>query len=661
MYKKRDVWLKVRGSSRLFPSSVKGQVTIFIILGFFILFVVVLVLLIQNEAVTFSPSKIISSDKSAVEEFIISCIEAKGTEALKLVGMQGGYVDVPEEISNDGISHLRITPVNVVPYWAYGNNLRIPSLLEIKEQVDNYIEANLPECVFGEEAYSEIYDFVENSEIISDTELVESRVLFNVHWEIDVRNKGGDLVTELINHEGESPIRLKTLHDTASGIVEQELNTLKFEDLTQDLISLDHPQLPLAGYEVSCKEKVWDANVAKSTLQDLLRVNLPQMRIKGMEFVEFPNEFSYYTNHYIWDIGEDIKREDVSISFRYENNYPFIFQVTPSLGGKMKSGTEGGSDILSKVCLQTWKFTYDVTYPVLVQLRDEKSDFVFNTAFTVHLQRNVPNRENLILARDPNLANFPPSNLFCSNRKIPMTVLTWETVDSPLSGVKYSEPLEDANVSYTCVKYRCEMGSTEFDFATSGYQSGFTRNFPYCIGGILRAEKKGYKEDWQRVVSENGKLVELHLTPLFEIPVEKIEIVKHNLAGDGQVGPKEEVSDQSLFMITLRSFKKDEEGKPFHESVFVSSKKGVDVEGYNSLSFLGEANFGYEIEINIFENDEFIAGYKGNWTASWTKLKEANKIVFHTIGKEGLSDNEIYTFIGELVDKSKAIPSPEII
>ncbi len=660
MYKKREDGLRIGSILSKFAPSGKGQVTVFIILGIFIVLVLVLVILVQKEAVNFIPAKIIPTEKSSVEEFIVSCIKGVGDEALEKIALQGGYIDVPLEIVNDESSHLKITPVNVVPYWAYGSNLRIPSLLEIKERVDTYLEAHLSECVFSEQAYGEIYDFVEKSEINSDTELVESRVLFNVHWEIDIRDKHGDLVTEVINHNAESPTRFKSLYDTAKAVVEQEVNTLKFEDLTQDLLSLDHPRLPLAGFEVSCKEKEWDVNLAKMALQDLLRVNIPQVKVKGTEVVEFPEEFSYYKHHYNWDVGNEFQKEDLTVTFRYHNNYPFTFQVTPNIGGKMRSGMTGGSDLLSKVCLQNWKFTYDVTYPVLVQLRDQRSDFVFNTAFTVHLQRNMPNRENVIVARDPNSVNLPPSNLFCSNKKLPMTILTWETVDSPLSGVKFSEPLEDVNVSFTCVKYQCDMGATEFDFADSGYQAGFTRNFPYCVGGILRGEKGGYLQDWKRVVSESGKQVELHLTPLFEVPVEKIEVLKYNLDGT-TISSGEELSENAVYMITLNSLKKNVEGKPFLESVFVSSKKGVEVEGYNSLSFLAEADFAYQLEINVFEDDDFVAGYKGNWTTSWTDLKESKKIIFHTIGEEDLSEDELYTFIGGLEGKSSLVSSPEII
>ncbi len=380
--------------------------------------------------------------------------------------------------------------------------------------------------------------------------------------------------------------------------------------------------------------------------------------MEGTNIVDFPKDFPYYQNHYIWDIG-DLEKEDITVTFRYDNTYPFTFQVTPSDGNILRSGSVGGNDLLSNICVQMWKFTYDVSYPVLVKVKDEESGYELNTAFTVHLIRNVGNREDTIIARNP--AAFPTvsSEKFCSNARIPMTVTTSEVVNSEESGVFFTEPLEEVNVSFTCLKYRCDLGQTEFDFENTGYQAGFTRLFPHCIGGILRAEKQGYKEVWERVLTTNGKQVDLQLTPLIDIPVQNIRIVQHNLEGD-DVSTGESVSQKALVMVKVTSQKKDETGKPFHESTFVTSKAGVEVEGYNNLQLLAKADFTYDLEVNVFEDDQFVSGYRGNWTAPWSSLEGNRNVVFHTIGKKDASENENLAFIAGLKSHSAKVAGPEV-
>ena len=142
MSKKRYTIDKSRLISASFASK-KGQVTIFIILGILLLLTLILIIFLRKELITFRPEEIIPTEKGKVENFITSCIEQIGDEALQRVGLQGGYIDVPSEIVNDHTARLQISPMHVTPYWAYGKNVRIPSLQEIKEEIDDYLEEHV--------------------------------------------------------------------------------------------------------------------------------------------------------------------------------------------------------------------------------------------------------------------------------------------------------------------------------------------------------------------------------------------------------------------------------------------------------------------------------------------------------------------------------------
>ena len=648
----------------------RGQVTVFIILGILLLLALAIILAIKTEIVTFKPEEAATTEKGRVESYLTSCINQLGNEAVELVGLQGGYIEVPSGISGDPDRHLKISPMNVIPFWAYGLNKNIPSLDQIKEQIDSYIEDNMRECLFSQQPFQETYDIIEKSELAADTEIVESKIIFNVHWDLEVRDKSGEVISELINHVAESPIKLKRVYDTAVQIVEREMIEMKIEDLTQDLIAIGHPSVPSTGLELSCSKKEWDVVEAKTTLQDLLRINLRQLQIKGTEVVEFPEELSYYQYHYVWDLGEEFVKPNVDATFIYDNNYPFTFQVYPVQGGKMSSGMMGGQDFISYLCIQSWKFTYDISYPIMVRVRDETTGYNFNIAFTVHLLNNIPNRKAEIIPQLPQATSFVSDTEFCHNKRIPMTVLTWELVDNTKE-TYYREPLDDVNILFTCLRHQCTMGQTEFDFARTGYQAGNIYDFPYCVGAILRGEKESYKDDWIRIVTKNDDTAELNLVPTLKVPLDKFKIVKHELDEAEAAGSLTEntgtlLSSSEIASITLTFEKNDTNsqllGEPFHQSRFIASEKlDANVLKMQKAEFLAKADFTYALEVQVLDKETYLGGYKGQWLVSWDELENAEEIVIHVITTDaGASDEEKFGLLSQLEEKSKLVSQPKI-
>ncbi|MBT5924470.1 hypothetical protein HOH30_01970, partial [Candidatus Woesearchaeota archaeon] len=495
----------------------------------------------------------------------------------------------------------------------------------------------------------------------ANTEIVENQVIFNVEWNLDVQNKQGETVIEVIRHVTESPIKLKRLHAMAEKIIEREMTDLKLEDITQDLISLEHPDVPVAGTEVRCSQKEWNVQEVKNGLKQLLRYNVNKLRVQGTEFVEYPEDFPYYQNHYVWNLGDEFINPDVGVVFKFEDTYPFSFQVTPTQGGTMRSSSLGGTDILSFLCLQNWKFTYDVSYPVLVQVHDETTGYVFNTAFTVHLVRNMPDRESAQVARGSATTTFVDDDKYCSQRRIPMTVTTWDLVDN---GIVYDQqPLDNTDVSFTCIKFTCPLGKTVFDFEQRGYQASNTWNFPYCVGGIVRGTKDGYKEDWQRVVTTSGENVELNLIPTVTIPLSKINVLKHRLQEDMENSIGTEIDDDEIVSIQIRYDKEDHklvENQPFHSSnVVLSSEIDEEILNEQSIEFLAGADFTYNVQVSIFNNEQLVGGYNQNWTVPWDLLVDAEGITFNTITSSDTSDMGLFTFMAELPIHSEKI-SPVI-
>lgn len=653
------------GRSSFFPINIpgsQGQVTIFIIIGILLVLVITLVIFVRKEIITFKPEEIIPTEKGKVENFITSCIDQVGNDALVRVGLQGGYIELPFEVVNDDNKRLDISSNLAVPYWAHGPQTNIPSLQQIKEQIDDYLEEHVRECLFSLAAFQESYDLIEKSELTANTEIVQSKVIFNLHWDVEIRSKGGEIITEVIDHVAESPVKLQRVYTVARTIVEKEMDTLKLEDITQDLIALEHPDVPVAGMELSCSKKKWDQEKVKNTLLELVRLNLRELKIKGTDYVAFPEDLTYYQNHYIWDLGSEFKHPEVSVLFNFDSTYPYTFAVTPLVGNKMQSSQLGGSNLLSFLCIQTWKFTYDLVYPVLVKVKDETTGYTFQIAFTVHLVRNTPGREEAI-PRASYFLTATSDEDYCGARNVPMTVFTYELVENENTGVYNREPLEDVQTSFTCLRYKCDMTKSEYDFDGRGHVAGYTAAFPYCAGGILRGTKEGYKETWKRVITIADQETELDLVPLYTLPANKVTIVKHNFVNPENVGPATPLKSSEIGLIKATFRKKiDLPGTPFHESSITKAKTKdrEAVEELQKLEFLAKADFTYELEVTVLDNEKYVGGYKGNWAVPWNALEDAQRIVFHVASRDTSNEERMFDLMLNIEGYSKYVPAPEI-
>jgi hypothetical protein len=637
-----------------------AQITIFIILGILLVLALVLILALRKEVVTFTDKEISPTAQSAVKSFVEACITLISDEALFLIGDQGGYINVPQSISSDASLHLRTSPFTVIPYWAYGENTNVPTLEQVKERIDSHIEQNLPSCLLGMEAFRDSYNIVERKAVKADTSIVDRKTLFRVEWDIEVRDRTGEVVTNLLNFIVESPVKLKRVHTLAAKIIEAEMNQLKFEDITQDLLALEHPQIPLSGREFSCQQKKWKVEDVRERFKDSLRINIGELRVKGTDFVDFSKDLTYYQNHYIWELEDQFYVQDVSTNFIFDNNFPFTFEVRPKNGAYLRSNQLGlGNEILSTICIQTWKFVYDLNFPIIIETIDDTTGYRFKMGSTVHLQRNIPDRSERYYVKPTTSINTFTDDQFCSDARIPMSVVTYSRVFNEQSGVDFSEPLDAVSLRYSCLKYSCEMGETEYGFAGRGDISAVKTNFPYCAGAIMRGSKEGYLDAWTNVASKQDTEVVLELTPLQLFPASNIKILKHTLGRSGKLSSTAPLNDDDTALIKL-SFRQNETGPIFHEFSFVKSPGLSDFTRDNKIPFLGQADFIYDLEINLLSGEEISGGYKGKWYVPINQLEQGNEITLHVIDKKPTSDEDLLEIFTGLEEFSKLLPPHEI-
>ena len=78
-----------------------------------------------------------------------------------------------------------------------------------------------------------------------------------------------------------------------------------------------------------------------------------------------------------------------------------------------------------------------------------------------------------------------------------------------------------------------------------------------------------------------------------------------------------------------------------------------------NVNFLAKADFTYEVEVKVFNDENIVSGYKGNWTLSWNDLIEAKEIKIHTLAVS--NDDEAYQLILSPEKLTAVVPAPEVI
>lgn len=160
----------------------RGQITLFIILGFVILIAVSLIYLVKQdtlESQTISQRSFMSSTQ-IVKTFIDSCLDKVSKETLLKNNMQGGHLSLPDNFKSIGG-----IPTSLLFFKQVGSLLTKNGM---ENEISEYIDRKLPECVddFSEFSYLKIKE----GKIKTQTSINEKDVTIKVNWPIKIKQGG---------------------------------------------------------------------------------------------------------------------------------------------------------------------------------------------------------------------------------------------------------------------------------------------------------------------------------------------------------------------------------------------------------------------------------------------------------------------------------------
>ncbi len=649
----------------------RGQITIFIAAGLVLIIAVTLFLYVRNATIIQEP-EVLQPTYIPLKGFVESCLQQNLDNAVTLIGQNGGFIYFPDFINNNADSYLRLSPFDEFknPYWWYDGFNNVPSQAFVEEQVNTYVERNLDSC---------LNNFVDFGNELKVTVLDEKKATAHLNYEdtsvdlnlpLQIESLTGEEPTKISKFSTSIPVRLKRARDLAESLMTAENTDAFLEEKTIDLIALDdEDKIPYGGIEFKCGKKIWKVSDVVSRLKKLLRVNLPYIRIVGLEekddtYVPIPDFFSrvdtynnsYYQSHYLWDINIP-SIEGMNVGVTYDERWPMDIYIRPNEEMVyLESNAEQGFNLLSFFCMNIWHFTYDITYPVLITVSDQETNdhdaYSFNFAFKVSINHNQPYRYGFANVLDEQTDRIT-SQEFCvtDDTDNEITLFTEDKYD-------LSEPeLVDVNLTFTCGRFICNLGKSKFlgGLGLYGGSTGVQQRMPYCTRAIIKANKAGYLEEVTNIHTENdGSQYLIQLTPKTDFY--SYTISKHRIMSDGTVASTSVKPLKTESAIIILS-----EVNTTYSSY---ASYPINVTNQQPLTLKAKGDFTYDLSIyltgkNSAGEDTIIGGYKGRWSPTWSEIEGQSSINFHIVEASSLDDDEMFLFFTGLESYSIQLPAPE--
>ncbi len=407
----------------------KSQITVFIIIGLLVICSAVLIFYIRSRVITkdlVPKLDKIPDDRKDIQEFVLGCVDQTATDALIKIGEHGGYIDPsdpslslrtfdqnPLPADSDVVY---MNPGYEVPYWWYleppsdctncvVSDANIPSIIDIQDQVSNYVDKNLGDCLSGFRSFEGKGLTIRTKGNSSTRTIISDKdVIVYVNYPLVVDSAGSSTTME--NFPVDINLDFNSFYNLAVAIAEGEKDSQYLETILMHLISsysaVDPSKLPpLASFDEGFTTVTWVKPAVRQELMQILQSYIPVIQVentKGYEKVKTGDPFQT-AMYNVFTLNNNMSYPDMDVSFTYQD-WPIHFDITPRTGELLKPTsyrTEYPFNIAPTTQTNHYEFFYDVGFPVVVEIRDEDALSRRGYSFVFALEGNVMDNKNLAL------------------------------------------------------------------------------------------------------------------------------------------------------------------------------------------------------------------------------------------------------------------------
>ena len=616
----------------------RGQVTVFIVVGIVILVAFAFLFFFRGQITesTFEDQMnalTVPRQIEPVKDYFDACLKQKVQDGVFLLGEQGGYINIPEDIMPRSISNtfsntLEIYPGAEVAYWYYetANGIEqqsIPSITNMEKELEGYLDEEFLDCFYYTYTFEEDgLEFQNPPYAISDVTIQDNTIQVEVVADVYVTLK--EVATEIERHMVIVESNLGEMYNLAKEIYEEENQNTFLEEKTIDTLVV-YDELPFSTTEFSCERKVWQKSEVLEDMKEILNANIAAIELKPISSASYLRPTPEY---FQLDIQ---KPYYVNEQFQYFTSWPIEMEVSPTKGGELLVGdplTQSVPEISKFLnlffCLNNYHFVYDIKYPVLISLSDE-SGFTFQFANLVKIDNNQPRTYEGEVVNYEDSTEF--SENFCNNAAIPTEVSAYDY--ETLSGIP------GTSILYKCFSTTCYIGETDSN-------GKLTANFPPCLNGAVIAQKQGYEIASTSLTTNTEQTASLLMDRYYQLDLEMWSINMNDGSTRGLTNMQAVVQFENLdngyvTMVTQQDNEVKLTSGDYKVTAYLLTEEGIEIElrtdtftqcvdvpkpGILGLFGSDEKCFSNELEGDTL-TDAIVGGASFEWNAD---LQNANKI-----------------------------------
>ncbi len=419
----------------------KAQITAFIVVGLVILVVTGIIIYIisvlsEDETANFK-QEVLETPRELlpVRNYVQDCLAETGKQALLLLGKQGGYISLEDSAQylpgtyfeytasrpyDSDVVALSKDAAALVPYWFYLDSpkdcldcelssAQIPNLQEIEQQIGVYVEQEFSNCIGNFiELKRQGYEITEFAPPIVTTTINKDDVSITAKYPLSV--KKGTIEATMQVFSEDYAVQLFDLYALSYLITAQLAQSQILENnFLLNLITLNSgPKYgrlpPIVDSTDDPYVVTWDKKIVALQLKQLL-----QSYGGAIQFAGFKNSKRYISNDSIeqgfYDTLYISIFNDSSAILPYRAtiispDVPIYFDISPPAGEVVLrpevQKTEFPLPVLAPFQRNLYEFFYTVSFPVIIELRDEDSFNGEGYSFLFAYEVNIRDNKDLI-------------------------------------------------------------------------------------------------------------------------------------------------------------------------------------------------------------------------------------------------------------------------
>ena len=603
----------------------KAQATIFMIVGLVILIgSSIFFYSTQKASKPFEPEIKIIEEQVPVEfdpikKYAADCAYSAGAEGLKIIGEQGGYISFADRNLNREPFIITSNPTETdavpftensdlkIPYWWYlksANNCKgdcrfaskRPDLRQtdnsIEKQLERYVDSRFKECLNNFEPFAEQgFRITEAGKLKTDVTIGSNDVAVLVEYPLNVEMQGRQ--TKISQFIASIPVNLDKVYDLATKITNLEIKHRYLEKHALNLVSafsgVDKEKLPpMSDMQFKFGSTAsWQKSDVKNKITGLLAAYIPLFQVDGTYTYE-RNLFDSELKQRLYDSTiipvANSSFRDLAASFAYLDFWPAYFDL--NCNGE-RCVPSSANSLISSFGIQEYRFAYDLSFPVLVEIKDPFALNEQGYSFNFFLEGNIRNNK-------PMPADFSPLGRGAlSERSLLCDTRTSGNVTVAVTDAATKKPVDGAQILYTIIDESCFIGFTDSDGAMK-------ENFPVGVGGVVNAVKDGYigkAVEFEPRINTDASL-KVQLQPIYtkKLVVKKKNVVKTPQGWQFANAPVDLSSKESATITLTR----------ISDGTELDFSSVANYEGQSNASELQIAPGAYNADANLILNERIV-------------------------------------------------------